>query len=97
MAKISDPVENMQAKFKEIRLVYGFSVTKFAEMLGVTRQTVYNIENSKTKMNTVQYLAMRALISDLLENAPDKRKMMEVLWEREYEKEEFVKITVRNL
>lgn len=97
MAKISDPIENMQAKFKEIRLVFGFSVTKFADILGVTRQTIYNIENGKTKMNTVQYLAMRALISDLLENAPDKKKMMDVLWEREYEREEFGKITAKYL
>lgn len=97
MAKINDPIENMQAKFKEIRLVFGISVTKFADMLGVTRQTIYNIESGKTKMTTVQYLAMRALISDLLESYPDKKKMMDVLWEREYEKEELGEITVKYL
>lgn len=97
MAKISNPIENMQAKFKEIRMVLGFSVTKFADILGVTRQTIYNIESGKTKMNTVQYLAMRALISDLLEISPDKKKMMDVLWEREYEGEEFKKVSAKYL
>ena len=95
MAKINSPIENMQVKFKEIRLVFGFSVTKFADILGVTRQTIYNIESGKTKMNTIQYLAMRALVSDLLESAPDKKKMFDVLWEREYEKEDFKKISAK--
>ena len=97
MAKFNDPIENMQAKFKEIRLVFGISVTKFADMLGVTRQTIYNIESAKTNMTTVQYLAMRALISDLLEKFPDKKKMMDVLWERDYERETLSQIGVNYL
>lgn len=97
MAKFNDPIENMQAKFKEIRLMFGISVTKFADLLGVTRQTIYNIESCKTIMTKVQYLAMRALVSDLLETYPDKRKMMDVLWEREYEKEELTKISAKYL
>lgn len=95
MAKFNDPIENMQDKMKDVRALFNISVTKFADLLGVTRQTVYNIERKRTKMTKVQYLAMCALISELLESYPDKKKTMDAIWEKDYETKEKKKIQIR--
>ncbi|MBQ2967819.1 MAG: helix-turn-helix transcriptional regulator [Clostridia bacterium] len=86
MTQINSAVENMQLKIKEIRTLFGISVTKFSIMMGVTRQTIYNIENFKTKLAQVQFLAVCTLLDNLLDNHPDKEKALIAIWERDFKK-----------
>ena len=86
MTKMNSAVENMQFKIKEIRTLFGVSVTKFSLMMGVTRQTVYNIENFKTQLAQVQFLAICTLLNNLLEEYPEKENALIAIWERDFDK-----------
>lgn len=84
MTQINSAVENMQLKLKEIRILFGISVTKFAVLMGVTRQTIYNIENFKTQLAQVQFLAICTLLNNLMDENPEKEKELIAVWERDF-------------
>ena len=86
MTQINSAVENMQLKLKEIRILFGISVTKFAVLMGVTRQTIYNIENFKTQLAQVQFLAICTLLNNLMDENPEKEKELIAVWERDFKK-----------
>ncbi len=77
-------VENMQNKIKLIRQTLGVSITDFAELLGVTRQTVYNIENNKKALTKTQYLAIRTIIDYLVKAQPERGNIVRVILESDY-------------
>ena len=52
----------LQLKLKMIRLYLGLSAQEFANYLGVTRQTVNNLEIGKTPLNPTQVTALLAII-----------------------------------
>lgn len=77
-------IENMQTKLKLVRQTLGLGVNDFAGIMGVTRQTVYNIENYKAPLTQTQYLAIRSIIDLSLNEQPEKRHLVEVIMETEY-------------
>jgi len=79
-----DDIINMQKKIKLIRQVFDISITSFADMIGVTRQTIYNIESQKTILTKTQYLAICQVVGLLLEQVPEKRVLIKSIWESEY-------------
>ena len=63
----------MQTSLKQIRQVLGFGVQEFGDLMGLTRQTINNIETKKNTMSSIQYIAICAVIDnyikdDLIEN-----------------------------
>ena len=42
-------VETMQTSLKQIRLVLGFGVQEFGDLVGLTRQTINNLESKKIR------------------------------------------------
>lgn len=86
MTNTTKLIDNMQKKMRELRCLFGVSVTKFSSMLGVTRQTIYNLEDSKTKMTRIQYMALWVLFSELAEKQPAKKDLMIEIWEKDFEK-----------
>ena len=54
-------IENFQDSLRLVRHLMGFGVEKFAEAIGVTRQTINNLETKKSKMSPTQYIAIAAL------------------------------------
>ena len=77
-------IVNMQTKLKLIRQVFDISITSFADMVGVTRQTIYNIENNKTVLTKTQYLALCQVTRSLLNKHPDKYVIVKSIWESEH-------------
>jgi len=75
---------NMQKKIKLIRQVFDVNIMTFAEMIGVTRQTIYNIENGKTILTKTQFLAICQVLNLLLEKMPEKRDIVRSIWESDY-------------
>ena len=78
-------IVNMQKKLKLIRQVFDISITNFADMVGVTRQTIYNIENNKTVLTKTQYLALCQVTRTLLNKHPDKYLIVKSIWESEHD------------
>lgn len=57
-------IENFQDSLRLVRHLMEFGVEEFAEAIGVTRQTVNNLETKKTKMSATQYIAIAALVDN---------------------------------
>lgn len=54
--------ELLQNELKTIRLYMDFSTQELADYLGVTRQTINNLESGKTKLSDTQVIALFAII-----------------------------------
>lgn len=64
-------VETMQVSLKQIRQVLGFGVQEFGDLIGLTRQTINNLETQKNKMSSIQYIAICAVIDNCLKDKPE--------------------------
>ena len=67
-------VKNLQDNLNTIRLIAGWSTTKLGKKIGVTKQTIWNIENPKREnkekayeMTLTQYLALRYILDEEVE------------------------------
>ncbi len=58
--------ELLQRELKTIRLYMDFSTQELADYLGVTRQTINNLESGKTKLSATQVIALFAIIDQRL-------------------------------
>lgn len=52
----------LQQNLAAIRKIAGWTAEKLAERIGVTKQTISNLETRKTPMNLTQYIAIRAIL-----------------------------------
>lgn len=59
-------IENFQISMKAIRLLMGYSIVELAEYVGVTRQTINNLETGKSKMSTMQFLSLAAVVDNYI-------------------------------
>ena len=57
-------IENFQDSLRLVRHLMEFGVEEFAEAIGVTRQTLNNLESKKSKMSATQYIAVAALVDN---------------------------------
>lgn len=64
-------IDTMQLSLKQIRQILGLGVQEFSDIVGLTRQSINNLENSKIKMSTVQYIAVCAVIDHFTESQPE--------------------------
>ena len=55
-------IERLQNSLALIRKAGGWSAEEFGDMIGVTKQTISNLENKKTSMSKTQYIAIRAVL-----------------------------------
>jgi transcriptional regulator with XRE-family HTH domain len=74
----------MQDNLCNLRKIAGWTAETLAGMLGITKQTISNLENQKVKLSRIQYIATRAVFeceaaSNL--NNTTLRKVMTVLFE----------------
>ena len=70
--KYEEQIAVMQNNLKHIRIVLELSGSKFGELIGVTKQTIGNIESGKNKLSDTQYLAiMYVLSTEILPNLND--------------------------
>lgn len=60
----------MQSSLRQIRQLCGWSAKDLGEYMGVTRQTINNIETKKTMMSTTQYVALCAVLDKRAEREP---------------------------
>jgi transcriptional regulator with XRE-family HTH domain len=52
----------LQKNLSAIRKIAGWTAEQLGEKIGVTKQTISNLENGKTPMTLTQYIAIRAII-----------------------------------
>lgn len=64
-------ITNLQENLTLIRRAAGWSVNEFADILGVTRQTIFNLETCRHKMSKTQYIAITAVFNAVSKLNPD--------------------------
>lgn len=56
-------ISRLQEHLSTIRKVAGWTTERLGEEIGVTRQTVSNLERNRTPMTKTQYLALRTVLN----------------------------------
>lgn len=64
-------IDAMQTSLKQIRQVLGFGVQEFGDLIGLTRQTINNLETQKNRMSSIQYIAVCAVIDNYVKDKPE--------------------------
>lgn len=59
-----DDIKRMQEHLLLIRRALGWTASYFGDKIGVTRQTINNIEAGRNELTKTQYIAMRSVIDD---------------------------------
>lgn len=83
MGRIEIETEIMQENLCELRKIAGWTAEELGDKLGVTKQTISNIETGKVQMSRVQYIATRAVFECeiyLSEENTTLQKVMGVLF-----------------
>lgn len=57
----NNEIQIMQDNLCDLRKIAGWTAEALASKLGITKQTISNIETQKVKMSRVQYIAIRAV------------------------------------
>ena len=76
-----EEIQRMQDNLLLIRRTIGWTAAEFGDQIGVTRQTINNIESGRNKLTKTQYIAMRSVLDAEMAQAPEDTEMLKVLLE----------------
>ena len=74
-----EEIIRMQENLLLIRRTVGWTAEEFGEKIGVTRQTINNIESGRNKLTKTQYIAMRSVLDAEILQKPEETEMLKVL------------------
>lgn len=74
-----EEIARLQDNLLLIRRTVGWTAEEFGEKIGVTRQTINNIESGRNKLTKTQYIAMRSVLDAEMIQKPDDTEMLKVL------------------
>lgn len=72
-------IENFQLSMRSLRLLMGYSIAELAEYVGVTRQTINNLETGKSKMTAMQFLSLAAVVDNYISSNGDMYQAIEAI------------------
>lgn len=72
-------IAKLQDNLPIIRRIAGWTATELGNQIGVTKQTISNLENKKTPMTKTQYIAIRAVLEDEIKSNPDNTVLAETV------------------
>ena len=74
-------IERLQDNLLLIRRAAGWTAEELGDRIGVTWQTINNLEAKRNKLNKTQYIAIRAVIEAEMAKAPEETEMLGCLLE----------------
>lgn len=72
-------IELLQTSLQSIRKIAGWTIKDFGDRLGVSKQTISNLENAKTKMSLIQYIAIRSILDYEIKEHPENEVLPKVI------------------
>ena len=72
-------ITRMQENLLLIRQVAGWTAESLGERIGVTRQTINNIENGRNKLTKTLYIALRYVLEQEIISRPQETEMLSIL------------------
>lgn len=83
-ANMNRQIQIMQDNLCDLRKIAGWTAETLARKLGITKQTISNLENQKVKLSRIQYIAIRSVFECEIASNPNNttlRKVMGVLFQ----------------
>ena len=77
-------IQILQDNLCDLRKIAGWTAETLAGKLGITKQTISNLENQKVKLSRIQYIAIRAIFECETASNPHNttlRKVMGILFQ----------------
>ena len=74
-----DSIDRMQKNLLLIRRTIGWTADEFGNRIGVTRQTINNLEAGRNKLSKTQYIAMRSILDAEMTQYPDETEMLKLI------------------
>ena len=74
-----DEIQRMQDNLLLIRRAVGWTAEEFGTQIGVTRQTINNIESGRNRLTKTQYIAMRSVLDAEIAKYPDETEMLKTI------------------
>ncbi len=68
-------LQRLQDNLSIIRQLLGWSAAELARILDVSKQTISNIENHRSPITKMQYIAIRSVIEEEISRRPDDEKV----------------------
>lgn len=72
-------IKRLQDNLSSIRKIAGWTAEDLGEKIGVTKQTISNLENKKSPMNLTQYIAIRSVLDYEIENNKENTVLPQVI------------------
>ncbi len=72
-------IERLQEYLLTFRRVLGWSAEEFGERIGVTRQTINNLESKRNRLSKTQYIAIRAVFDAEINESPEDTEILACL------------------
>jgi transcriptional regulator with XRE-family HTH domain len=72
-------IKKLQQNLSSIRKIAGWTAEVLGDKIGVTKQTISNLENQKTSMNFTQYIAIRSILDYEIENNKENEVLPKVV------------------
>ena len=72
-------VRLLQQNLAAIRKIAGWTAEQLADKIGVTKQTISNLETGKTPMNLTQYIAIRAILDHEIETNKENTVLPQII------------------
>lgn len=72
-------INRLQENLSSIRKIAGWTAEVLGNKIGVTKQTISNLENSKTPMNFTQYIAIRSVLDAEIEQNKENKVLPQVI------------------
>jgi transcriptional regulator with XRE-family HTH domain len=72
-------IQRLQQNLSSIRKIAGWTAEVLGDKIGVTKQTISNLENQKSPMNFTQYIAIRAVLDAEIENNKENEVLPKVV------------------
>lgn len=72
-------IRKLQQNLSSIRKIAGWTAETLGEKIGVTKQTISNLENHKTPMNFTQYIAIRSVLDYEINNNKENEVLPKVV------------------
>ena len=73
-------IEKLTQSLPSIRKIADWSSEELGELIGVTKQTISNIETRKSKMSKTQYIAIRTIIDYEIAEHPENELLANVVY-----------------
>lgn len=75
----NEQIRRLQQNLVSIRKIAGWTAEVLGHKIGVTKQTISNLENDKSTMNFTQYIAIRSILDVEIANNPQNELLPKVI------------------